>query len=144
MLAGGQYSAYSGFTLDTDQQAGFLPQVTSACRNGGSKLHRMRPTWPWTAMMAPISAPELFRSCMRDVMQIRGQGFVPAHSRSVIHEGNNRNPDILFNGFEQGLANHRGATEQWIGMDKEGYLFIMVEQAEYLQDIMGGFSAVAP
>ena len=57
-------------------------------------------------------------------MQIRGQGFVSPHCRSVIHEGNERNPDILFNGFEQSFADHRGATEQGIDMYKEGRVLI--------------------
>ena len=73
--------------------------------------------------------PGVFRSSMRDVMQIGGQGFVPAYRRAVINEGNNRNPDILFNGFEESFADHRRAAEQGIDMDKEGDLLIMVEQA---------------
>ena len=87
-------------------------------------------------------ALDLRRRCMRDVMQVRSQGFVPACRRAVINEGNNRNSDILFNGFEQSFADHCGAAEQRIDMDKKGDLLIMVEQAEDLQDIMGGFPAV--
>jgi hypothetical protein len=64
------------------------------------------------------------------------------HGRAVIHERNDRGPDILFNGFEQRFADQGGAAEQWIDMDKEGYVRIMVAQTEDLQDILGGFTSV--
>ena len=65
---------------------------------------------------------------MCNVVQVRGQRFVPARRRAVIHEGNDRNPDILFNGFEQSFADHSGAAEQGVDVDKKGDLLIMVEQ----------------
>ena len=79
---------------------------------------------------------------IRNIMQIRSQGFVAPHGRAVIHKGHDRNTDILFNGFEQSFADHRGAAEQGIDVDKEGYVPIMVKQAEYLEDIVGGFPTV--
>jgi hypothetical protein len=58
------------------------------------------------------------RERTRDVVQIRGQGFVSLHGRAVINERNDRDPDIFFNSFEQRFADQSRAAEQGIDMDK--------------------------
>ena len=75
-------------------------------------------------------------------MQIRSQRFVSLPGSAVIHQGNDRDTDIIFNGFEQRFADQGRAAEQGIDMDEEGYARIMVEQTEDLQDILGGFTPV--
>ena len=75
-------------------------------------------------------------------MQIGRQQFVLIGGRAVIHNGHNRDFDILFNGLKDRFADQPRAAKYWVDMDKERDVRVMVEQTENLQKVCGGFTTM--